>query len=119
MESAIEERDFTRKGQKVLEKMVLRLKTVAGESRGKVLTYEELADWIGERTGIEINKDEFWRTAVGRYKTNPNSLVLFALACTPEFTFLDGKTRPSMDQMMQIVLGEIDGYGQPKKSPAK
>lgn len=119
MENVVEERDFTRKGQKVLEKMVLRLKAVAGESQGKALTYEQLADWVSERTGCEINKDEFWRTAVGRYKTNPNSLVLFALACTPEFTFLDGKTRPTMDQMMKIVLGEIDGHGQLIKNPAK
>lgn len=119
MNEAIEKKEITRKGQRALEDMVLRLKVVAAGGRARQMTYQELSEWVTARTGIEVNKDEFWRTCTGSYKTSPSSMVLAALAQVPEFTFLDEKTRPTMDQLMELLLGVIDGYGQPTKTPAE
>lgn len=102
-----------------IERMIELLKVRAAEGRGRDLNYVELAQWLTQRSGIAVNKDELWRTATGSFKKAPSWDVLTVLARVEEFTFLDGVTHPDLDQISQVFLGELDAYGKPTKNPAK
>lgn len=99
--------------------MVVNLKDNVGQLVGKrSMSYVELAEWLTEKIGRPVNKDELWRTATGNYQTEPSWSVLAALATVDEFVFLGTPEpgtlkgiHPTQDQINLVLLGQINAYG--------
>lgn len=97
----------TKAGCENLARMIMALK------KSKGIEWFAFTDWLSERSGIRVSKDILYRTASGFHKSAPSLETLLALARTPEFTYLDSTTHPSLEEISQIVVGERDACGQP------
>lgn len=70
-------------------------------------------DWIADQSGVKVSKDILYRTASGFHKSAPNVEALLALGRTPEFTYLDSGVHPGVAEIIEVVIGERDAYGNP------
>jgi Fe-S oxidoreductase len=97
----------TKAGCENLGRMIMALKEAKG------LDWFTFTDWLSERANVQVSKDILYRTASGFHKSAPNMETLVALGRTPEFTYLDSEVHPGVAEVIEIVLGERDAYGQP------
>lgn len=75
------------------------------------IPWTSFVDWVRAETGYTISKDMLYRG--GRNSPTPSIRALFVLSKVSQFTFLDNRTHPDMDQLALLLLGEIDAFGQP------
>lgn len=105
-------KQVTSKGKRGFELLVQAHK----ESTG--LDWDNYAELVRNKSGVQVSKDVLYRTTVGMYKkAEPPFSVLLAVSRVKELTFIGTSKHPSADDLMAILLGEIDASGKPIPTP--
>jgi len=83
------------------------------------IDWDNYAELVRSKSGVQVSKDVLYRTTVGMYKkAEPPFSVLLALSRVKELAFIGTSRHPNAGDLMAVLVGEIDAYGRPAPAPA-
>lgn len=102
----------TEEGKKQFELLVQTHKEGIG------MDWDNYAEFIRNKSGVQVSKDVLYRTTVGMYKkAEPPFSVLLALSRVKDLAFIGTSRHPDANDLMSVLVGEVNAYGNPTPTP--
>jgi hypothetical protein len=82
------------------------------------IDWDNYAELVRNKSGVQVSKDVLYRTTVGMYKkAEPPFSVLLALSRVKDLVFIGTSRHPDANDLMSVLVGEVDACGKPTPTP--